>query len=280
MASSCVVRHQEHSSERFFEHSWLLNPEGYQGRSPWLVSSGVVAPKLAISRPLPSTVGAHTQCRSLPRSIPATFRRITGNPLPVHIDDDRSRRRVLKILFLPNQRAVPGIQRDYGVAVLAKLDNDRVLVGDRAYRVATVHKSATGEILVEILLPHHLAGFLVEGVHLGQDSDGVNTIAENERCTVWSGSVFHPHSWPEDGVVGVLSLRLSSDGVDGNYNLLVATSIHRVEQRAVSHDAGVAFTQIALPEPLGSSSGEGCGKPVPIDGKITAGSSPGGPSGR
>src|ERR1700737_5589123 len=38
MASSCVVRHQEHSSERFFEHSWLLNPEGYQGRSPWLVS--------------------------------------------------------------------------------------------------------------------------------------------------------------------------------------------------------------------------------------------------
>lgn len=37
MASSCVVRYQEHSSERFFEHSWLLNPEGYQGRSPWLV---------------------------------------------------------------------------------------------------------------------------------------------------------------------------------------------------------------------------------------------------
>src|SRR5580700_8895095 len=41
---------------------------------------GVVAPKLAISRLLPSKVGAHTQWRSLPRSIPATFRRITGKP--------------------------------------------------------------------------------------------------------------------------------------------------------------------------------------------------------
>jgi hypothetical protein len=37
MASSCVVRYQEHSSEPFFEHSWPLNPEGYQGRSPCLV---------------------------------------------------------------------------------------------------------------------------------------------------------------------------------------------------------------------------------------------------
>jgi hypothetical protein len=44
------------------------------------INSGVVAPKLAISRPLPSKVGAHTQWRSLPRSIPATFRRITGKP--------------------------------------------------------------------------------------------------------------------------------------------------------------------------------------------------------
>src|ERR1700730_5022050 len=45
MASSCVVRHQEHSSERFFEHSWLLNPEGYQGRSPWLVRATNVSGK-------------------------------------------------------------------------------------------------------------------------------------------------------------------------------------------------------------------------------------------
>jgi hypothetical protein len=44
------------------------------------VNSGVVAPKWAISRPAPSKVGAHTQWRSLPRSIPATFRRITGKP--------------------------------------------------------------------------------------------------------------------------------------------------------------------------------------------------------
>jgi hypothetical protein len=44
------------------------------------ISSAVVAPKLAISRALPSWVGAHTQCRSLPRSIPATFRRIAGKP--------------------------------------------------------------------------------------------------------------------------------------------------------------------------------------------------------
>src|SRR6516162_9838884 len=101
--------------------------------------------------------------------------------LPVHIDDDRSRRRVLKILFLPNQRAVPGIQGDYGMAIPAKLDNNRILVGDWAYRVATVHKSATGEILVEVLLPHNLAGFLVESVHLGQDSDGVNTTARDKR---------------------------------------------------------------------------------------------------
>jgi len=41
-----VVRHQEHSSERFFEHSWLLNPEGYQGRSPWLVSLEIHLPPL------------------------------------------------------------------------------------------------------------------------------------------------------------------------------------------------------------------------------------------
>jgi hypothetical protein len=41
---------------------------------------GVVAPKWAISRPAPSKVGAHTQWRSLPRSIPATFRRISGKP--------------------------------------------------------------------------------------------------------------------------------------------------------------------------------------------------------
>ena len=44
------------------------------------INSEVVAPKLAISRPLPSRVGAHTQCCSLPRSIPATFRRMTGKP--------------------------------------------------------------------------------------------------------------------------------------------------------------------------------------------------------
>src|SRR5215469_13135307 len=43
-------------------------------------NSGVVAPKLAISRPLPSCVAAHTQCRSLPRSTPATLRRMTGKP--------------------------------------------------------------------------------------------------------------------------------------------------------------------------------------------------------
>src|SRR6516164_8639649 len=37
-------------------------------------NSGVVAQKLAISRLFPSCVGAHTQCRSLPRSTPATLK--------------------------------------------------------------------------------------------------------------------------------------------------------------------------------------------------------------
>ncbi len=32
------------------------------------------------AKPLPSPVGAHTQCRSLPRSIPATLCRTTGSP--------------------------------------------------------------------------------------------------------------------------------------------------------------------------------------------------------
>ena len=44
------------------------------------VNSGVVAPKSATSRPSPSFAGAHTQCRWLPKSTPATFRRTTGNP--------------------------------------------------------------------------------------------------------------------------------------------------------------------------------------------------------
>ena len=44
------------------------------------INSDVVAPKLAISRPLPSWVGAQIQCRSLPRSTPAAFRRMTGKP--------------------------------------------------------------------------------------------------------------------------------------------------------------------------------------------------------
>src|SRR5215471_17239075 len=44
------------------------------------INSGVVAPKSAISRPLPSAVGAHTQCAVLPRSIPAIFRLINGRP--------------------------------------------------------------------------------------------------------------------------------------------------------------------------------------------------------
>src|SRR5215467_6127049 len=82
--------------------------------------------------------------------------------LPVHIDDDRSRRRVLIILFLPNQRAILGIQGDYGMAIFAKLDNDRVLVGDRAYGVATVHKGATAEILVEVLCHTILPVFLLK----------------------------------------------------------------------------------------------------------------------
>ena len=48
--------------------------------SPMRISSAVVAPKRATSRPLLSSVGAHTQCCSLPRSIPATPRRMTGKP--------------------------------------------------------------------------------------------------------------------------------------------------------------------------------------------------------
>src|SRR5215467_15073007 len=44
------------------------------------MSSGVVAPKSATSRLMLPATGAHTQCRSLPRSMPATLRRITGKP--------------------------------------------------------------------------------------------------------------------------------------------------------------------------------------------------------
>ena len=44
-------------------------------------SSGRVAPKSPISRPLPSGWGAHTPCRLLPRSIPATVRRTAGQTL-------------------------------------------------------------------------------------------------------------------------------------------------------------------------------------------------------
>jgi hypothetical protein len=36
--------------------------------------------KSATSRAVPSVVGAHTQCRSLPSSMPATLRRTTGKP--------------------------------------------------------------------------------------------------------------------------------------------------------------------------------------------------------
>src|ERR1700676_4767585 len=43
-------------------------------------SSAVVAPKLATSRALLSRVAAHTQCCSLPKSIPATLARMTGKP--------------------------------------------------------------------------------------------------------------------------------------------------------------------------------------------------------
>src|SRR5215510_5997829 len=44
------------------------------------MSSGVVAPKSATSRLMPPATGAHTQCRSLPRSMPATLRKTTGKP--------------------------------------------------------------------------------------------------------------------------------------------------------------------------------------------------------
>src|SRR5215472_8460916 len=44
------------------------------------MSSGVVAPKSATSRLMPPAAGAHTQCRSLPRSTPATLRLTTGKP--------------------------------------------------------------------------------------------------------------------------------------------------------------------------------------------------------
>jgi hypothetical protein len=48
MASSCVVRYQEHSSEAFVEHSWLLNPEGHQGRSPCLVGTSYGTPAFKV----------------------------------------------------------------------------------------------------------------------------------------------------------------------------------------------------------------------------------------
>lgn len=43
-------------------------------------NSAVVPPKGATSRPVPSSAGAHAQCCSLPKSIPATLARSAGSP--------------------------------------------------------------------------------------------------------------------------------------------------------------------------------------------------------
>src|SRR2546421_684642 len=81
-----------------------------------------------------------------------------------------------------------------------ELDDDGVPVGDRAHGVAPSHKGAAGKILVEILPPNNFAGLLVEGVHPGEDSDGVDIVAEDERRSVRSGSVFHGHPRLEGSV--------------------------------------------------------------------------------
>jgi hypothetical protein len=56
------------STFRSFSHAAILS------------NSPVVHPNSVISRSLPSTVGAHTQCDLLPKSHPARFRPITGKP--------------------------------------------------------------------------------------------------------------------------------------------------------------------------------------------------------
>src|ERR1022692_1053025 len=50
------------------------------GHTAILSNSDVVAPNSSSSRSGPPRLGAHTQCVSLPRSIPATLGRTTGSP--------------------------------------------------------------------------------------------------------------------------------------------------------------------------------------------------------
>jgi hypothetical protein len=71
-------------------------------------NSGVVAPKSATSRPLPSNPGAHTQCRSLPISMPATLARTMGSPaMGLVLPGLSPLFRLFRILDLPFRTQLP-----------------------------------------------------------------------------------------------------------------------------------------------------------------------------
>jgi hypothetical protein len=72
-------------------------------------SSGGVAPKSPISRPLPSGFGAHAPCPLLPRSIPATVRRTTGQPRSgLRLLCESSRLRLFSGIFPLAEHVRPG----------------------------------------------------------------------------------------------------------------------------------------------------------------------------
>src|SRR5205085_11638629 len=128
--------------------------------------------------------------------------------------------------------------------------------------------------------PPNSTRFSVEGVHPSEDSNGVDVVAEDERSSVWSGSVFHDHPGLEDSLVRVLPFCSAIGWIDGNDDFLAPAPVHAVEQGTVAHDAGVTVAQAALPHLLGRTVGKGSWKPFPVHDKITIGSAPRGPIGR
>src|SRR5438309_1523137 len=107
----------------------------------------------------------------------------------------------------------------------AELDDDSVLVSDRAHGIAKLDKGAAGKTLPKILRPHKLAGSPVQGVHFGNHADGVDIAPEEERRSVWSESFLHMHTRPEGGVVGVFPLCGARGRVDGDHDFLMPAPI-------------------------------------------------------
>src|SRR5580704_14581715 len=68
--------------------------------------------------------------------------------LALDINHNRRTRRIAKIVVGPKERAVRGIQRNYRVTVSADGQDDRVLVSERAARIAAIHLRGAREVLI------------------------------------------------------------------------------------------------------------------------------------